>query len=78
VVERDDLFPAGEVHNPEKIWRDRNVFDPAHRVSIDEVVGVIRGRRRGGYPAPGPDGLSLDIWKRVLRCVIGGLAELYS
>jgi len=36
------------------------------------------GRRKGSCTAPGPDNLSLDIWKRVPRCIIGGLAEMYS
>jgi len=44
----------------------------------DEVIGAIRGRRRGGCPAPGPDGLSLTIWKSVPRCVVKCLAELFS
>jgi len=26
---------------------------------LEEVGGAIRGRRKGGCPAPGPDGLSL-------------------
>jgi len=42
------------------------------------VEGAIRGRRRGGCPAPDPDGLSLTIWKKIPRRIISGLAELHS
>jgi len=59
------LFPPGEVHVP-------------GAVSVDDVNEAIRGRRGGGCPAPGPDGLSLYIWKRTSRCVREALASLYS
>jgi len=81
IVERllDDLFSAEEdVHNPEEIWRNRNVYDPAYSISSEEVAAAIRGRRRGGCPALGLDDLSLDIWKRVPGCVIDDLAILYT
>jgi len=56
-----DLFPAGEVHDPELIWRGWNGYDPVHQVTTDELRNAIRGRRRDGCPALGPDGLSLTI-----------------
>jgi len=73
-----DELPPDEVHNPDEIWANRNVYDPTYLVSPDKVVSAIRGRRKGGCPAPGPDGLSLDLWKRVPRCVIVALATLYT
>jgi len=80
VVEKllDELFPADEIHNPEESWRNDIVLDPINRVSVEEVKAAIRGRRRGGCPAPGPDGLSLDIWKVVPNCVVEGLSVLYT
>jgi len=80
VVERllDNLFPSDEVHNPEEIWSGRQIDVSICEVSIDEVTAAIRGRRRGGCPASGPDGISLDIWKRVPRIVLELLAALYS
>jgi len=74
----DELFPIGETHDPESIWRGWNGFDPELRVTADEVRGAIRGRRRGGCPAPGPDGLSLTIWKSASSCVAEHLATLYT
>jgi len=74
----DELFPPDEVHNPDEIWVNDNVYDPAYRVSTEEVACAIRGRRRGDCPAPGPDGLSLDLWKRAPRCVLDALATLYT
>jgi len=80
VAERllDNLFPSGEVHNPDQIWGNRGVDNQDCSVSVEEVIVAIRGRRRGGCPAPGPNGLSLDIWKKVPRCVLETLASLYS
>jgi len=80
VVERllDNLFLSDEVHNPEEVWSGRQIDVSTCEVSIDEVTAAIRGRRRGGCPAPGPDGISLDIWKRVPRIVLELLAALYS
>jgi len=71
-----DLFPSGEVHDPAVEWQ--NWDGPMNRVSVDEVRDAIRGRRRGGCPAPGPDGLSLTIWKNVPDCMVECLASLYS
>jgi len=80
VVERllNELFPTGEVHDPAHEWQEGCAFDPDHRVTTEEVRGAIRGRRRGGCPAPGPDGLSLTIWRCAPRCVLNHLAALYS
>jgi len=47
-------------------------------VTCDEVMEAIQGRRRGGCPALGPDGLSLTIWRSVPGCVIEALAMLYT
>jgi len=79
-VERllEELFPSDETHNPEESWRENIELDPIDRVSSEEVKSAIRGRRRGGCPAPGPDGLSLDVWKRVPDCVVEGLGVLYT
>jgi len=75
----DDLFPSGEVHNPEEIWnRIEVVLNPEDYVTPDEIKDAIRGRRRGGCPAPGSDGLSLTIWKCVPAGVVEALTSLYT
>jgi len=80
VVERllNELFPAGEVHDPAYEWRNGCNFDPTYRVTTEEVKNAIRARRRGGCPAPGPDGLSLTFWKCAPHCILDSLAALYS
>jgi len=70
----DDLFPVGEMHDPVAIWRNSAVLDPENQITPDEVKSAIRGRRRGGCPAPGPDGLSLTIWRCVPASVVESLA----
>jgi len=74
----DDLFPVGETHNPLNEWRDWNGYDPELRVTAEEVREAIRGRKRGGCPAPGPDGISLVFWKAVPGCMLEVLASLFS
>jgi len=63
IVERllDNLFPPSDVHDPEELWSDRRIEDPDCHVTVDEVISAIRGRKRGGCSAPGPDGLSLTM-----------------
>jgi len=74
----DELFSVGEVHDPAVIWRDSGVLDSEHRVTSEEVRCAIRGRRRGDCPAPGPDGLSLTLWKYIPTSVVESLAALYT
>jgi len=74
----DDLFPVGEMHDPVAIWRNSAVLDPENQITPDEVRSAIRGRRRGGCPAPGPDGLSLTIWRCVPASVVESLAALFT
>jgi len=80
VVERllDELFPAGEVHDPEEIWTNRQIDDLNCSVDVEEVIEAIRGRKRTGCPTPGPDGISLVVWKSVPRSVLECLALLYT
>jgi len=73
-----NLSPPGEIHNPGEIWGDRDVNIQDCVVSVDDVREAIRGRRRGGCPAPGPDGFSLYIWRKTPRRVLEALASLYS
>jgi len=62
-----------------EIWRDVGVnLNPEDGVTPEEVRSAIRGRRRGGCPAPGLDGLSLTIWKQVPASVVEALASLYT
>jgi len=63
-----ELFPAGEVHDPEVIWGGRAIDESGCQVSVEEVIGALRGRRRGDCPAPDPDGLSLTVWKPPDAC----------
>jgi len=72
----ETLFPTGETHDPEEIWRNRDC--PVHEchVSVAEVTEAIRARKRGGCPAP--DGLSIILWKCAPVCVVERLAELYT
>jgi len=44
---------------------------------VDEVRDAIRGRRRGDCPAPGPDGLSLTIWKCAPSSVVECLSPVF-
>jgi len=74
----NDLFPAGEVHDPESEWRDWDDWSPEWDVTMEEVNEAIRGRRRGGCPAPGPDGLTVTIWRCAATFVVGHLAALYT
>jgi len=73
----DELFPSGDVHDPDDIWRNGVFLDPDYEVTCEEVKAAIRGRRKGGCPAPGPDGLSLTLWRCVPRCV-KALAALFT
>jgi len=73
-----DLFPSGEAHDPIHAWVNREVELADCTVTLDEVISSIKGRRRGGCPAPGPDGLSLAIWKKVPRGILEALAALFS
>jgi len=79
LIERllDDLFPAGETHDPEELWRDF-VPDLECRVTCEEVQNAIRSRRKGGCPAPGPDGLSLTVWRCAPRRMVEALASLFT
>jgi len=74
----NDLFPTGEVHDPLEAWQDWREWSPELGVTAEEVREAVRGRRKGGCPAPGPDGLSLAIWRCALGCVVDHLAALYT
>jgi len=73
----DSLFPIGETHIPKEIWRDRNCPILECRVSSVEVTEAVRARRRGGCPAPGPDGLLIALCCLTV-CVTDRVAELYT
>jgi len=74
----DELFPIGDIYDPVATWQNGCVLDAEYRVMPDEVKSAIRGRRRGGCSASGPDGLSLTLWKCIPASVVRGLAKLYS
>jgi len=74
----DDLFPIGVVHDPATLWLNGVVWDPEFRVTSEEVRSVIRARRRGGSPAPGPDGLSLTVWRCFTRDNRGSRDTVYQ
>jgi len=80
VAERllDDLFPWGEEHDPDALWGEGVEWSPEYEVTCEEVRTAIRARRRGGCPAPGPDGLSLAIWKCVPNVMVEALAALFT
>jgi len=80
VVERllNDLFPRGEVHDPDALWGEGVDWNPEYVVSGEEVRMAIRARKRGGCPAPGPDGLSLVVWRCVPCAMVDVLAALFT
>ncbi|RLU24749.1 hypothetical protein DMN91_002839 [Ooceraea biroi] len=50
------LFPAGPTHDPVELWRDHDEQQmEVEEVSVAEVTAAMKGRKRGGNPAPGPD-----------------------
>jgi len=71
-----ELFPPGEVHDPANEWQGWNGYDPEFRITAEKVRGAIRGRRRGGCPAPGPDGLSLIFFRSVPGYMLDALYSL--
>jgi len=79
VTERllNELFPMRETHESEVAWQNWNEYDPGHRVIAEEMKEAVRRRRRGGCPAPGPDGLSLTIRRCALNCVAEYLSSIY-
>jgi len=66
----NDLFPMGETHDPMVIWRNWDDWNPDLHVTVKEVREAIRGRRRGGCPVSGPDGLTLTIWRCASNIVV--------
>jgi len=74
----DGLFPVGETHNSEAAWRSWDGWSDDMGITVEEVREAIRGRRRGGCPAPGPDGLSLTIWKCASSTVAYHLSSLFT
>jgi len=73
-----DLFPTGETHDPEVVWRNWDGWSAEMEITMEEVRETVRGRRRGGCPAPGPDGLSLVIWRCSLNSTAAHLASLFT
>lgn len=72
------LFPVTEEHPVVNRWADFE-WSEDDVINVDEVVDSIRNaRRRGGDPAPGPDGLPLSIWRRAPPSLLSCMTTLYN
>lgn len=75
----ETLFPAGETHDPAAIWEQwQEPLEEEQVVSAGEVDSAIRGKGRSGNPAPGPDGITLRIWRGVPASMRECLAKVYT
>ncbi|XP_011860093.1 PREDICTED: uncharacterized protein LOC105557456 [Vollenhovia emeryi] len=73
----DSLFPEGETHSPEEIWRnwDGERFMAADNISVLEVFRAIKQDKKKSNPAPGPDGVGAAIWRRTADIASNRLAR---
>lgn len=74
----DSLFPVGVTHDPFEVWRDVDIDIADCLVSDVEVSVAIHAGRRGGSPAPGPDGIPIGVWRSVSPLIVSHMAKLYT
>lgn len=70
------LFPEGEVHRPGEIWRDVEIPDDWGEVSVNEINEVLK--KGNPRKAPGPDGITLGVLRRVPPELIGFVARTFT
>ncbi|RLU15211.1 hypothetical protein DMN91_012205 [Ooceraea biroi] len=72
-------FPVGPTHDPVALWRNQEGQQiELEDVSVTEVSAAMKGRKRGGSPVPGPDGVPLAIWRRAPGEIPAVLAEIFT
>lgn len=75
----EGLFPDGETHDPEETWGNwQGPLQEEHVVTKEAVERAIIGSGQGGNPAPGPDGISLSIWRKISPIMLECLAKVYT
>lgn len=73
------LFPNGDTHDPREIWGGWQGPLEDYGVTMDELkAAIIRGRKKGGNPTPGPDGLTSWIWSNIPRLMAQRLVEVMN
>ncbi|RLU22141.1 hypothetical protein DMN91_006521, partial [Ooceraea biroi] len=72
------LFPDGETHNPVELWEDWDGLQPDEAVSSLEVYEAIQSGRKSGCPSPGPDGITIVMWRRAAGVVSNPLSTLFT
>lgn len=72
------LFPVGQTHDPVFLWWNIRVPQGKCSVTIDEVKMAMRASRGSGNPAPGPDGITIGIWRSVSPLFLERLVDIFS
>lgn len=72
------LFPRGETHDPAVIWRDWQGPLENFVVEPEELRGIMRSSGYGRDPAPGPDGLTKRMWRRIPWNFLERLALIFN
>lgn len=71
------LFPTCGVQDPARIWHGWNEYSAEFDILPGEVRSVLL-RARSGNPAPGPDGVTLAVWRKIVGVSSVLLARLFS
>lgn len=77
----DDLFPRDEEGFTPVDWRERldnREWEETHEVSVSEVRRALKRASRGGGRAPGPDGITSVVWRRVAEAMPETVARVLS
>lgn len=76
------LFPPGETHDPTDIWGEWQGPLEDYEVRPEQIAALLRnrGQYRGRFreTAPGPDGITKKIWRKVPFAFLECLAFIFN